>query len=72
MWPKYLLTYWAILKNVTIKENQLWLLLGQVLEKLGLFLFLSAHTGGGVKLKNRQIMCFKEERVTTRNGTIYC
>ena len=40
--------------------------------KIGVIFILSVHTGGGVKLKNRQIMCFKEERVTTRNGTIYC
>ena len=51
--PKYLITIWANLKNIHYKQNLLWLLFGQLLEKLGatfLFKHLGTLSGNGTQV----------------------
>ena len=45
-WPKHLVTFGALMKNLLFKQKLLLLLLGQLREKFGLlFILTSGHTG---------------------------
>ena len=48
---KRLATFWATLKNLAFKQKLLWLLIGQLLGKIGhCFIAASGHTGVGSSL----------------------
>ena len=46
MCPKYLVTFWGILKNITFSVKTFVVMFGQLLEEIGLLYNLTAgHTG---------------------------